>query len=133
MLSETNFMAEEGESMTKEVKRNVMQMGYGIAVAGCLLCLILFLFHDSYVYVISGVAMGSLAAWICFFLLGVAVSHPEKRICWMVLYALRFGIAAAVIVVAFVYRFADPVGTTLPFLFPGWIILCRGGRGTRNV
>lgn len=126
-------MAEEGEGMTEDVKRNVLQMGCGITVAGCLLCLILLLFHDSYAYVISGVAIGCLAAWICFFLLGMAVSHPEKRICWIVLYMLRFGITASVIGVAFTYRFADPIGITLPFLFPGWIILCRAGRRKRSV
>ncbi len=115
--------------MTKEIKKEVLRMGAGIAMAGIILCIVLFVLRQRYLSVFLGTLTGCLTAWIYFAILGFAVEHPEQKARFFFLYILRFGVIALMAYWVLVYRLVDPFGALIPLVFPRLVILLRARRG----
>ncbi|MBE7042551.1 MAG: hypothetical protein E7399_03545 [Ruminococcaceae bacterium] len=115
--------------MTKEIKKEVLQMGTGILIAGAILSIVLMIVRRQVVSVLLGTLAGCLTAWIYFAILGLAVEHPEQKGRFFLLYILRFGLIALVAYWVLVYRLVDPFGALIPLVFPRLIIMLRARRG----
>ncbi len=115
--------------MTKEIKKEVLRMGVGIALAGVILCLVLFVLRQRYLSVFLGTLTGCLTAWIYFVILGFAVEHPEQKARFFILYILRFGLIALFAYWVLVYRQVDPFAALIPLVFPRLVIMLWAGRG----
>lgn len=112
--------------MTKQIKQEILRMGWGIILLGMVELFILWAVRGRIGIVAAGVVTGCVTAWLYFFLLGMAVEHPEKRGRYTFLYLLRFAVIGVMTYVVLTNNRFDALAALLPLIFPRILILFRG-------